>query len=81
MYLFDYTMIIIGMAMSCGIISDITCMFYFLCKITVIIKINKFIYFSYIVSIISVNGTMLINNNIICTVVICTFLYCVVFAL
>ena len=49
--------------MSCDIISDIIFMFYYVCKITVIININKFIYFSYIVSIISVNGIMFMNNN------------------
>ena len=58
-------MFILGMVMSCDIISGITCMFYFLCKIVVIIKINKFIYYSYIVRITSVNDIMLINSSII----------------
>ena len=65
MSLFNYIMFIIVMVMSCDIFNDITCMFYTLCKIIVTIKINKFIYFSYTVCTISVNGIVLINNNVI----------------
>ena len=53
MYLLNYIMLIIVRVMSCDIVSYITCVFYFLCKIIVTIKTNKFIYFSYIVSVIS----------------------------
>ena len=59
------------MVMPCDIISDIMFMFYFLCKTIVIIEINKFSYFSYIVSTISVNGIVLTNNNIISKILIC----------
>ena len=51
------------MVTSCGIVSYIICMFYFLCEITIIMKSNKFIYFSYIDITISVYGIMFINNN------------------
>ena len=65
MYLLNDIMFSIVMAMSCDIVSYITCMFYFLCKTIVTIQINKFIYFGCIVSTISVNDIMLIKNNII----------------
>ena len=65
MYLFNYSLLIIVMVMPCGVIGYIMFKFYFLCKTVVTIKINKFMYLSYIVSISNVNGTMFINNNII----------------
>ena len=71
MYIFNHIMLIIVMVMSCDIISDIMCMFYFLCEIIVIIKINQFIYFSYIVSIISVNDTVFINSSTISKIITC----------
>ena len=80
MYLFNYSMLILVMVMSCDIVRDTNFMFYFICKITVIIKINTFIYFSYIVSISSVNGIMLINSNLISKIIIC-FLYIMCFYL
>ena len=66
-------MFIIVMVMSRDIVSYIICMFYFLCEIIIIIKINKFIYFSYIDIIISVYGIMFINNNIINKIIIRLF--------
>ena len=57
-------MFTIGMVMSRGIVSYVTCVFYFPCEIIIIIKINKFIYLSYIDIIISVYCTMLIDSNI-----------------
>ena len=66
--------------MSCGVVSYIICMFYNLCKIVVIVRINKFICFSYIINIISVTGIMLISNNIISKIMIC-LLYIVRFYL
>ena len=74
MYLLNYIMFIIVMAMSCDMVRYITCMFYPLCKITVTIKSNKFIYFSYIVCIISVNVSMLIKTNTM-NIIITGFLY------
>ena len=71
MYLFKYIMLTIVMVMSCDIISDTIFMLYFLCNTIVIIEINKFIYFRYTVSTISVNCIMLINNNIISNILIC----------
>ena len=83
MYSFSYIMFIIVMGMSCDIISGIICMFYFLCKIVVIIEISKLIYFSYSVRIISVNGITFIDNNIISIILICVccimcFIYTIV---
>ena len=51
--------------MSRDIVSCVTCVFYFLWGIIIIIKINKLIYFSYIGIIISVYGIMFINSDII----------------
>ena len=51
--------------MSRDIVSYVTCMFYFLCEISIIIKINKFISFSYIDITINVYGVMFIENDII----------------
>ena len=51
--------------MSRDIVSYVTCIFYFLCEISIIIKINKFISFSYIDIIINVYGVMFIENDII----------------
>ena len=67
-------MFIIVMVMSCDIVSDIAFMLYFLCRISVTVEANKFIYLSSIVSTISVNGIVVINNNIISKSIIC-FLY------
>ena len=61
------------MAMSRDIVSYVMCMFCFLCEITIIIKINKFIYFSYIDIIISVYGIMFIINNIINKIIVRLF--------
>ena len=73
-YLFNYIMFIIVMVMPCDIISDISFMLYFLCKIIVTIRINKLIWCSYTISIISVNGSMLMDDNTISKIIIC-FLY------
>ena len=74
MYLFNYIMLIIVLVVSCGIISG-TVFMVFLCKIIVNIEINQvFFYFSYIVSVIRVKGTMFINNSIDSKIVI-RFLY------
>ena len=51
------------MIMSREIVSYVTRMFYVLCGISITIKINKFVYFSYIDIIISVYGIMSINND------------------
>ena len=48
-------------------------MFDFLYKISIIIKMNKFIYFSYIDIIISVYGIMFIINNIINKIIVRLF--------
>ena len=61
--------------MSCNIVSGIIVMFYFLCRLIITIEIKTFIYFSYIVSIIRVNGTMLVNNKIISNIIICVSLH------
>ena len=66
------------MAMPCGILSCITCIIYFLCKILVVCGIKCIIILGYIVCIISVNGTMFINNNIINKIITCV-LYIVCF--
>ena len=58
-------MFIIVMVMSRNVISYSTCMFYFLCEMIIVIKIGKFIYFSYIGIIISVYGVMFLNNRIV----------------
>ena len=59
----NYIMFIFVMVVSCGIVSYITCMLHFLCKLITIIKNHKFMYFSYIYITISVYGIMFINNN------------------
>ena len=74
MYLVNNITFIIVMVMSCDMVSGTISMFYLLCKTIVIINISKFIYFSYIVSIISVNCIVPINTNIINTNILC-FLY------
>ena len=56
------------------IVSYIFCMLYFLRKRTIIIKISKSTYFSYIDIIISVYGIMFINTNIIDIIIIRLFL-------
>ena len=43
MYLLNYIMLKIAMAMSYDIVNYISCKFYFLCKILVTTKTNKFI--------------------------------------
>ena len=53
------------MVMSRNIVSYIVCMFYVLCEITIIVKINKFIYLCYIDITISVYCIMFSNNSII----------------
>ena len=63
------------MAMYRNIVSYITCMVYVLCKIIIIININKFVYFSYIDVIISVYGIVCVNNNIINHIVIRRLLF------
>ena len=68
--LLDYIMFIIVTAMSRNVISYITCMFYSLCKVFTVIKMNKFIYLCYIDTVISVCGIMLISNNMINKVII-----------
>ena len=60
--------------MSRGVVSYVICMFSFLCEIVIVIKINKFIYFSYIDIIISVYGIMFIYNDIINQIIIRLFI-------
>ena len=74
-------MFTIVMVMPCNVIGYVIFMFYFLCKMIVIIESNKFIYLGYIVCIISVNGIMLINSNIISNIIICFLYICVLFIL
>ena len=66
------------MVMSCDIISDITCIIYFLCKMIVVCGIKCIISFTYIVCVISVNGIMLMNSNTISKTIIC-FIYIMCF--
>ena len=47
--LFNYIMFIIVMVMSCDIISYITCIMYFLCKILIVCGITCIFSFNYIV--------------------------------
>ena len=68
-----YVMLTIVMVMSRGVVSYVICMFYVLCKMIIIININKLIYFSYIDTIISVYGIMLIDNNITNTIIMSFF--------
>ena len=63
-HLVNYSLFIIVMFMSRNIVSCYICMFYVLCNIVIIIKLNKFMYFSYSDIIISVYGIMCINNTI-----------------
>ena len=69
----DYIMFIIVMVMSRDIVSYVICMFYFLCEILIITKINKFINLSYTDIIISVYGITCIGSNIINKHIICIF--------
>ena len=61
----NYIMFILVMVMSHDIVSYTICMFEFLCKITTVIQISKFVYFSYIGITISVYGIMFIDSGII----------------
>ena len=63
------------MVMSRDIVSYVTCMFYFLCEIIITTKNNKFIYFSYIDTIISVYGIMFLSNGIINKITIRLFMF------
>ena len=69
--LFNYIMFIIIVNMSCNIIRYITCIEVPFRIVIGISIIQGIITFSYIVCIISVNGIMLINNNIIIKIIIC----------
>ena len=73
--LFNYIMFRLVMVVSRNIVIYITCMFYVLCKITIDIKIIKFLYFSYSDTIISVYGIMFINNNTINKIIIRLFIF------
>ena len=59
-YFFDYIMLIIVMVMPCGIISYITCIIYFLCKILVVCGIKCIISLNYIVCVIGIVITCLV---------------------
>ena len=52
MYLFNYIVFIFVMVMSCNVISVITCIMYFLCKILIVCGIKCVISFNYIVRVI-----------------------------
>ena len=76
MYLFNYIVFVIVMVMSCGIVSDITCIIYFLCKILLVCGIKCIISFTYVVCIISVNGITLIDSSIISNIFKVSFTLC-----
>ena len=61
--LFNYIMFILVMVMSRDIVNYVNCMLYVLCEITIIIKLNNFIYLNYNGIITSVYGIMFISKT------------------
>ena len=76
---FNYIRFVIGMVMSCDIISDITCISYFLCEILVACGTKCIISFTYTVCAIRVS--CIINNNTISKLQYVFFTLCVLFFL
>ena len=75
MYMFNYIVFPIVVVMSCNSVGDITCVkILFSMVIMISTNIETIIIIGYFVCIISVNGVMLINENIVVIIAIC-FLY------
>ena len=71
MYLFNYIMFIVVMVMPCYVVGDITCIEVLFSKILIISNTIYAMFLSYIVCVISVNGVMFINKNIVLRIITC----------
>ena len=73
--LLNYLIFIHVINMSRNSVRYIICMFYFLCKVAAIIKVNKLICFSDIAVTINVYGVSFVYSNVTIVIMICFLLF------